>query len=403
MKKIVLFLTCIILCTQLYSITTPNWQLVSGGDPIAAPVITEYGLTVLLDGRTMAAITSKGNFQWLSTVPLGKPSAFLGKGNAGFIFTVSGKNKLSVFNPSGLCLWTKEAPAEIISAPIQGQDGRIFVQCNQMVACFGLNGTLKWSVNTGISSGFPLLQLEDGSILHIQEKTIEGRSTAIRISPFGEVLEELVFTGIISQAKEIDCGVLLLFTDGSFGCCSTSELKAITKWTIPSSVLSLNEASRLVTEKNSSFACILIPEGTNTKIAFADINNGKILSIQNVPVNTTSLTFTDLDNDSVILCDTQTALSCSQNEGIIWKTPIPSDKQWSYVAYTDNGYLIVFEKNSWVISAYRVTQKIGLRSTAKKSSFQKNMYKEFTDKAAKKYGITKESSSIFGRIISPSM
>lgn len=402
MKKFQIILICILFCTKFYA-NTPNWQMVSGGDPIAPPAKNEYGLTILLDGRTMGAVTAKGHFQWLSTVPGGNPSPFLGKGDGGFIYTVSGNNKLSVFNPSGLCLWTKETPAEIISAPIQGKDGRIFVQCNQQITCFGINGKIKWNIQAQPSAGFPLLQLDDGSILHIQQKTISEHSTAIRISPFGEILEEIIFTGKIVQAKEIDCGILLIFTDGSFGCCSTSDLKAITKWTIPSSLLKLSASSVLVTKKNTSYAAILSPDITNTKITFIDIANGNILSQHTAPINTSLITFSVLENDSVILCDKKTATACSIKEGTIWEYEIPSKKQWSYVSYLDDGYLVVLEKNSWIISAYRVTQKIGSTKSTKKSTPQKNIYKEFTDKAAQKDGISQQSSSIFGRIISPAM
>ena len=77
-----------------------------------------------------------------------------------------------------------------------------------------------------------LMTLNDGSLLHIQKKEISGKSTALRISPFGKILEEIVFTGIISCAVESSEGIILGFTTGSIAMCSVIDGSAETKWGI---------------------------------------------------------------------------------------------------------------------------------------------------------------------------
>ena len=134
------------------------------------PIITEYGFSVPLEGRTMAAVSESGKLMWFAGLPGTRISPHSSPGTGDFLITISGGNSVSLINPSGLTLWSSKAPAEVISTPIQGRDGRIYVQCPQEVACFGINGVLKWSTPAGESNGIPLIELEDGSILHIQKK-----------------------------------------------------------------------------------------------------------------------------------------------------------------------------------------------------------------------------------------
>ena len=193
----------------------PSWQLVVGGAPVGNPLVTEYGFAVPLEGRTMAAVSEDGRLMWFAGLPGSRISPHSSTGTGDFLITVSGGNAVSLINPSGLTLWSAKAPAEIISTPIQGRDGRIYVQCPREVVCFGINGTLKWATPAGESSGIPLMELEDGSILHIQKKTLQGCSTALRYSPFGVILEELTFSGKVTSAITTKYGVILVFTDCS--------------------------------------------------------------------------------------------------------------------------------------------------------------------------------------------
>ena len=152
----------------------PTWRLVVGGAPVGNPLVTEYGFAVPLEGRTMAAVSESGKLMWFAGLPGARISPHSSTGTGDFLITVSGGNSVSLINPSGLTLWSAKAPAEIISPPIQGRDGRIYVQCPREVACFGINGVLKWTTPAGEAGGIPLMELEDGSILHIQKKTLQG-------------------------------------------------------------------------------------------------------------------------------------------------------------------------------------------------------------------------------------
>lgn len=404
MKKRFLTFFAVFLLTSFVanSAPIPNWHLVAGGDPIAQPVETDFGFVMLLDGRTMAAVSSSGVLMWLASIPGGRVSPFLGIGKEGFSFTVSGGKKLSLFNPSGLCLWTVEAPKEIISAPLQGLDGRIFVQCSQEISCFGINGTKKWTITAGETAGFPLLQLEDGSILHIQSKTIGGCSTALRISPFGAIIEEITFTGKVMYATDSPNGVLLFFTDGSLGCCSAEQEEAFSRWVIPSSTLGVSNSAKILVNKNSNLGVLIASTSGKSELIFFDSNLGEIIDRQTVPIDEKNITFMTMDQDDIVLCDKTTIGSYSPKNGTLWESPIPSEKRWSYLLYIDNGYLLVFEKNTWVTSAYRMTQKIGNKKVTGKKN-KNNSYQTFMNKTAEKYNLNKSAIAIFGRAISQPM
>lgn len=384
------------------SAPVPNWHLVAGGDPVAQPIETDFGFAMLLDGRTMAAVSSSGVLMWLASIPGGRVSPFLGVGQEGFTITVSGGKNLSLFNPSGLCLWTVEAPKEIISPPLQGLDGRIFVQCAEEISCFGINGTKKWTTTAGASAGFPLLQLEDGSILHIQNKTIAGCSTALRISPFGTILEEITFTGKVSYATDSPNGVILFFTDGSLGCCSAGKDEAFSRWVIPSSTLCTSTSTKILVNETTNMGVVVAASAGKSQVVFFDSSKGEIIDRQTVSIDGNNITFMTMDHDAVVLCDKSTAGSYSAKNGTLWEAPIPSEKRWSYLLYIDSGYLLVFEKNTWVTSAYRMTQKIGTKKITSQKNIN-NSYQLFMNKTAEKYNLNKAAIDLFGTAISEPM
>ena len=57
-----------------------------------------------------------------------------------------------------------------------------------------------------------------------------GKTKALRITPFGEVVEEITFAGEVSNALTTPQGILLVFTDGTSGLFELKNNKSEHKW-----------------------------------------------------------------------------------------------------------------------------------------------------------------------------
>lgn len=377
----------------------PTWQLVVGGAPVGNPLITEYGFAVPLEGRTMAAVSEDGRLMWFAGLPGSRISPHSSTGTGDFLITVSGGNSVSLINPSGLTLWSAKAPAEIISTPIQGRDGRIYVQSPREVACFGINGTMKWSTPAGESGGIPLMELEDGSILHIQQKTLQGCSTALRYSPFGVILEELTFSGKVTSAITTKYGVILIFTDGSLGCISSKNNAAQDSWVLPAGSIGGSAAARFFLDRTQSLCAVVTPAGGQTTVTYLNPQDGTISVSTTVPVDTNRIAFGTFDRTSLVLCDTTKAVGISLEGEVTWESDLPGTMDWSHILYLPQGYLAMLEKNSWVIKAYRVTQHIGLASQTTVRPERNTAFPVYVKESSQRNGLPQSTEYLFGRLL----
>lgn len=377
----------------------PTWQLVVGGAPVGNPLITEYGFAVPLEGRTMAAVSEDGRLMWFAGLPGSRISPHSSTGTGDFLITVSGGNSVSLINPSGLTLWSAKAPAEIISTPIQGRDGRIYVQSPREVACFGINGTMKWSTPAGESGGIPLMELEDGSILHIQQKTLQGCSTALRYSPFGVILEELTFSGKVTSAITTKYGVILIFTDGSLGCISSKNNAAQDSWVLPAGSIGGSAAARFFLDRTQSLCAVVTPAGGQTTVTYLNPQDGTISVSTTVPVDTNRIAFGTFDRTSLVLCDTTKAVGISLEGEVTWESDLPGTMDWSHILYLPQGYLAMLEKNSWVINAYRVTQHIGLASQTTVRPERNTAFPVYVKESSQRNGLPQSTEYLFGRLL----
>ncbi|MBU3849710.1 MAG: PQQ-like beta-propeller repeat protein [Candidatus Treponema excrementipullorum] len=383
----------------------PNWQLVVGGAPIAPPIITDFGFAVPLDGRTMAAVSETGQLMWFATLPGYKTSPHYTMGTGDFLIAVSGGNKLSLINPSGLTLWSSTAPAEILSTPLQGRDGRIYLQCTNQLACFGIGGTLKWTLPVENISTLPLTELEDGSVLCLLNTIVDGCSTAVRVSPFGEILEEITFTSVVAGVKQSKFGTILIFTDGSLGICSSTDNMAVTRWSIPALVSpSVSSVpSQIYLDTLHTLCAVVTASGSQSLVTVVDLDKGEKKFNVSAAINLNDLQFGTIDLTNIVLCDSQKALGLSLDDGVeVWNSDLPGKLTWDYLLYTPKGYIITLEKKSWLISAYRVTQTIGSQQYRAYKS-EKTNYPVYIELATKKANIPQNDSEVFMNLIPPDL
>lgn len=383
----------------------PNWQLVVGGAPIAPPIITDFGFAVPLDGRTMAAVSETGQLMWFATLPGYKTSPHYTMGTGDFLIAVSGGNKLSLINPSGLTLWSSTAPAEILSIPLQGRDGRIYLQCTNQLACFGIGGTLKWTLPVENISTLPLTELEDGSVLCLLNTIVDGCSTAVRVSPFGEILEEITFTSVVAGVKQSKFGTILIFTDGSLGICSSTDNMAVTRWSIPA-LVSPSVSSvppQIYLDTLHTLCAVVTASGSQSLVTVVDLDKGEKKFNVSAAINLNDLQFGTIDLTNIVLCDSQKALGLSLDDGVeVWNSDLPGKLTWDYLLYTPKGYIITLEKKSWLISAYRVTQTIGSQQYRAYKS-EKTNYPVYIELATQKANIPQNDSEVFMNLIPPDL
>lgn len=383
----------------------PNWQLVVGGAPIAPPIITDFGFAVPLDGRTMAAVSETGQLMWFATLPGYKTSPHYTMGTGDFLIAVSRGNKLSLINPSGLTLWSSTAPAEILSTPLQGRDGRIYLQCTNQLACLGIGGTLKWTLPVENISTLPLTELEDGSVLCLLNTIVDGCSTAVRVSPFGEILEEITFTSVVAGVKQSKFGTILIFTDGSLGICSSTDNMAVTRWSIPA-LVSPSVSSvppQIYLDTLHTLCAVVTASGSQSLVTVVDLDKGEKKFNVSAAINLNDLQFGTIDLTNIVLCDSQKVLGLSLDDGVeVWNSDLPGKLTWDYLLYTPKGYIITLEKKSWLISAYRVTQTIGSQQYRAYKS-EKTNYPVYIELATQKANIPQNDSEVFMNLIPPDL
>ena len=360
------------------------WTSVISGKAICEPCITSYGFAVLTDGKMITACSNNGTKLWEKGVP-GKPNPYLTTFASDFLISINNEKNLTLINPSGLALWTKKLPYNITAAPFSGRDGRILVCGKKNISCYGINGICKWQIETPtLNNNIPLKELNDGTILCFLSEAVQGKSKAIRISPFGQILETITFSGLVVSAETCTEGILLAFSGSGMGLCSVDKNNVFTKWVISSNnsifhqTLSNNNSTFVILNKN--LASLLLPSQTNSKIIFFQISNGKIIDTEIIPdfnldkktcikqVPTTSGIFA-ADNKSAFLLDS--------SGKIINKVYLPQNtgnKNWNFISYTNSNHIIICGTD-WVVNGFRYIQKLNSINKIETKKNYNNFYK----------------------------
>ena len=360
------------------------WNTVISGKAICQPCETSYGFAVLTDGKMITACSNNGTKLWEKGVP-GKPNPYLTVFANDFLLTVSNEKNLTLINPSGLALWTKKVPFNITNNPYAGRDGRIFVRGKKNICCYGINGILKWQIETPeLNKNIPMQELNDGTILCFLTETVQGKSKAIRFTPFGQILENITFSGLIVSAQTCSEGILLAFAGSGMGLCSIKENNVVTKWVVASEdavffQTSSNINSSFVVLKNN-IACLLLPTQTNSKIVYFRISDGKIINTQiiaELDLNKKTCIQKVLAVQGLFVSDNKTAMVIDSSGKIINQVYLPNNdknKNWNYISYTNSNHIIVCGTN-WVLNGFRTIQKLSSGSDKINKKTYNHFYK----------------------------
>ena len=351
----------------------PTWQTVLSGNPVSCPLRTTYGFAAVTDGHQIVACSNNGTVLWQQRVR-GFPTPYFSVARGDFLYVVTSENKLNLINPSGMTLWSEYVPFdEIIAPPTAGADGRMFVQGKTEIACYALNGKLKWTLDAGEMDSIPLFTLNDGSIVAFLKKNDDGKTTGIRISPFGEKIEEITFGGKIAKAYECSEGLFLAFTDGSVGLCKIEDNTAKSAWLLVSSETGFSALSPENTElcASENTVVVAIKKGSGSEITVFNAKNHEITA--QFAIHETSFDaagFFTTDGENITLAGNSKAASYSLSGDFLWSVTLPNAKGWEYAFFLDDGQ-ITFSTKNWVVKSYRVFQH-----TKEKSAKTDNNKKE---------------------------
>lgn len=340
------------------------------GSPSSIPVSTEYGFILIQENRFLASYSKNGQCLWQRNLNSKIVNFTIGENE--FIYAITSKNELVLVNPSGLILWKKPIGFSTNLCALEGFDSRIFVQGKNTLSCFGIGGIKKWSIKTENQSSLPMKKINDGSVIVFLEKLINGKSVAIRVSPFGEVIEEIVFQGKIINSFESNEGLMVVFSTGELGMFSIKNEKkgmSYSKWLNKDIVCTKD--SKCIKINNSQYAII-----TPTKeLSVINCSTGiKQTSFSIAEIKNNLLTIDFLDNKYILSDFEKTIVFYST--GKKYKHFIHPEKtgkyNWNYMTFTDAGFLIYFS-NDWTINSFKIISTSKEKNNYNFLTYKKNL------------------------------
>ena len=338
----------------------PNWSLTLNGKIIAPPQATSYGFAVY-------AASDDGTVLWQRQLG-GRISPYLTVLDGDFLLTVFRGNTLTLLNPEGLPLWSARVPFTLAGAPFIGRDARIFVRGKTDIACYGIKGVCKWHIRTEEQDIHPIQELPDGSVVVLLVKPDNGKTAALRISPFGEIIEKFAFTGIVASCvSSPEGGILVTLKSGGAGLCALDgKNKTSTKWALSRTEGSLplpaNDGSFFI-PYSSTRAALVQPAGEDAAVTFYKLSDGEASTHYRVSdIDVPHISYVQPFLRGMAFADRNSAVFCTERESAVWNVHLPSmngsSDPWNYLLYTESGYLIMCKK-SWTIAGFRVVQNVG--------------------------------------------
>lgn len=336
-----------------------SWQKVMPGELMSEPQETSYGFCFITDAKCLTCYSSNGNLLWDKPLKRANNTIFTVLPNDFFaVITNSGK-RLSLLNPNGTEIWYKNLEEPVTQKPYAGRDGRIFIRNSQKITCYGINGIRKWVLETPEQSDTPVQELKDGSLIIFLKALVEGKTKGLRISPFGEVLEEIVFSGEVYSTVTCPEGILISFTNGLSGLFSLTDNKAQNKWVINKKNTSPLNKDFFAVSTDKKNAAFFLQYSNYLKVNLINLENGEIKSsfeIKNIGIVKQCV----FNQDGIFVTDNKNAYFYTTDGIQLFGGLFPAktkNSQWKYYLFTMDDYLIIFDKN-WTANAFRTFQKV---------------------------------------------
>lgn len=347
-----------------------SWFTVLSGSPSSEPFQTNYGFLIVEDGKFLSSYSRSGQRLWQTNC--GAKIKNIAVSETEFISVINQKNQLMLVNPSGLILWTSPLSFTPTSAAISGFDGRLFVRSLDQIAAFGINGSQKWELKTEQQSPLSPELLNDGSLIVFLEKTHEGKTCAVRVSPFGNILEEIVFQGKVINAFSSGPGIILVFSTGQIGMCSIGAPSENTGVSVNAdSKEEVKKHYGLIYSKwiNKEVNCNQYSRSRKLKEnRYAVFTPGYSLIILNAEKGTVEKSFTvpEITSQNYLYFEAvdDKLIIAQENAAVIYNTqgkrvknilmPSKNGKYgWEYSCFINSGYFTYLSKN-WTVNSFKI-------------------------------------------------
>lgn len=365
-------------------------QLALSGNVISDVYEVNSRIITLTDGGMISTFSTDGYRKYERPLSV-RPSGSYCVTEKGIILSVSYDSKtISFFNPDGYFVWKHTFDDKIKFIPCSGFDGRIFVETETTLYCLGITGKINWEAELKSAPIQPIRTLNDGSLLCICSASSRSASSGYRFSPYGELLEEITFTGKAVNTIEHENGVIILFEDGTLGCCSIKNTVSVSLWarespsrTQTASSPSSDFSRAVLFRLNRNEIIVLYPDG---ELMAVDAGNGETL---------VSLTLEEEFLQAGIYGGNGTIAVITQQEDIanfhifslqgetLWEGNRKT-REGTIFFYTSDGYLLQFTTD-WLLSVAKpytpITNKTETVSRIKRPS----LYGIYTGNPAELY------------------
>lgn len=341
---------------EVLSKLNASWSTVLPGTVLCEPVETSYGFCIVTDARDVIAYTKDGQQIWEKSIGRSRNVELSVLKDDFLVILEKNENKLKVLNPSGNEIWSKVLDFFPRERALVGYDGRFFVYSENKIICFGINGICKWQIETEHQKNIPVQLLPDGSLVVFLNET-QGKTMGLRISPFGEQIEEITFAGEVINSYSCSDGILLIFSDGTGGLFSIQEGLAKNKWVLQKKS---NNGRFVVSSDLKNYFYIELESGSIILNQVNSSDGSIVFSKKITELNGTKLLQAYCNDAGIFLCDNKKAIFYNKNGLELYSANMPEPKQqnWNYLFNLEDNYFIFCNKD-WSLSAFRISQTAG--------------------------------------------
>ncbi|MCR5699809.1 MAG: hypothetical protein K6G52_09240 [Treponemataceae bacterium] len=177
----------------------PEWYCVLPGSPICPLERTSYGIATVTDQRCLVLVDcyKKSIYRQRN---LDYSFKYLTVGFSDFLFVVDGENKLHVYNPTAVELFEKALSISPVQPPVVGTDGSLFFRDASSILVCDMMGNQKRLINLDDqNTSLPLIALEDGSLIAVQNYESENMTKIVRFSTNLDIIQEIKYDTLISR------------------------------------------------------------------------------------------------------------------------------------------------------------------------------------------------------------
>ena len=360
---VLLFLSSFVFSQEQLINANCSWSRVLPGKVICEPKSTSRGFAVITDAKNLAFYSNEGEFLWDKYLTKAIKPFFSVLDNDFLAVVTNSGTRLTLINPDGRSLWEKNFDEKIIADPVSGRDSRLFIICEKSVYCFGITGIRKWKISLDKLKNSEPEFLPDGSMLVLLEKTSAGKSQGIRITPFGEVIEEITFSGEVTSSLTVPSGILLTFTDGTSGLFSLKDNQAQHQWLLKKDKKDISKKDRFIQSPDGSDIAYINHRHSGLEIDYINITDGSIKSSYKVE-DMSDIQFARYAEKGILLCDNKKAVFNNHRGVEIWSGLLPDKKSkeyFNYMHFTTDNYFLLLGTN-WTVNAFRTTQSVDKKS-----------------------------------------